>query len=165
MDKTKASEVANRLGYPVLVRPSYVLGGRAMQVVYDENQLHRYLDNAFEASPGQPVLIDKYIKGREVEVDAICDGKDVFIPGIMELIEATGVHSGDSMSVYPPISLTDKVKDTIIKYTIDLGLNIGIIGLFNIQFIVDKMMMFILLRLILVHHVLYHSYQRLLSIT
>lgn len=138
MDKTKASEVANRLGYPVLVRPSYVLGGRAMQVVYDENQLHRYLDNAFEASPGQPVLIDKYIKGREVEVDAICDGKDVFIPGIMELIEATGVHSGDSMSVYPPISLTDKVKDTIIKYTIDLGLNIGIIGLFNIQFIVDK---------------------------
>lgn len=110
MDKTKASEVANRLGYPVLVRPSYVLGGRAMQVVYDENQLHRYLDNAFEASPGQPVLIDKYIKGREVEVDAICDGKDVFIPGIMELIEATGVHSGDSMSVYPPISLTDKVR-------------------------------------------------------
>ena len=138
MDKAKASLVANKLGYPVLVRPSYVLGGRAMQVVYDENQLHRYLDNAFEASPGQPVLIDKYIKGREVEVDAICDGKDVFIPGIMELIEATGVHSGDSMSVYPPVSLTDKVKETITKYTIDLGLNIGIIGLFNIQFIVDK---------------------------
>lgn len=93
-------------------------------------RLRHHLDSRF--------LIDKYIKGREVEVDAICDGKDVFIPGIMELIEATGVHSGDSMSVYPPISLTDKVKDTIIKYTIDLGLNIGIIGLFNIQFIVDK---------------------------
>ena len=138
MDKEKAASVASSLGYPVLVRPSYVLGGRAMQVVYDETQLLRYLDNAFEASPGQPVLIDKYIKGREVEVDAICDGKDVFIPGIMELIEATGVHSGDSMSVYPPVSLTDKVKETITKYTIDLGLNIGIIGLFNIQFIVDK---------------------------
>lgn len=137
MDKSKASLVANKLGYPVLVRPSYVLGGRAMQVVYDEVQLHKYLDNAFEASPGQPVLIDKYIKGREVEVDAICDGRRVFIPGIMELIEATGVHSGDSMSVYPPMSLTDKVKETITKYTIALGKAIGIIGLFNIQFIVD----------------------------
>ncbi len=138
MDKDKALEVANELGYPVLVRPSYVLGGRAMQVVYSNEQLLAYLDNAFDASTGQPVLIDKYVHGREVEVDAICDGKHVFIPGIMELIEATGVHSGDSMSVYPPVTLTDKVKDTITKYTIDLGKAIGIIGLFNIQFIVDE---------------------------
>lgn len=138
MEKGEALAVANKLGYPVLVRPSYVLGGRAMQVVYSDTQLLSYLDNAFEASVGQPVLIDKYIHGKEVEVDAICDGKDVFIPGIMELIEATGVHSGDSMSVYPTVSLSDKVKNTIAKYTIALGKSIGIIGLFNIQFIVDE---------------------------
>ena len=138
MSKENATLVANKLGYPVLVRPSYVLGGRAMQVVYNDEQLLGYLDNAFEASPNQPVLIDKYVYGREVEVDAICDGKHVFIPGIMELIEATGVHSGDSMSVYPPITLSEKVKETVKDYTIKLGKAIGIIGLFNIQFIVDK---------------------------
>ena len=130
-------KAANVIGYPVLVRPSYVLGGRAMQIVHSDASLVTYLENAFEVDNNQPVLIDKYIQGREVEVDAICDGKDVFIPGIMELIERTGVHSGDSISVYPPISLNKDVIDKICEYTIKLGLRIGIIGLFNIQFIVD----------------------------
>ncbi len=130
-------KAANSIGYPVLVRPSYVLGGRAMQIVYSDNSLETYLQNAFDVDKKQPVLIDKYIEGKEVEVDAICDGKDVFIPGIMELIERTGVHSGDSISVYPPISLKDEVINTICDYTKRLGLRIGIVGLFNIQFIVD----------------------------
>ncbi len=130
-------EVANRIGYPVLVRPSYVLGGRAMQIVNSDEQLIHYLNTAVLVNEDQPVLVDKYIEGIEVEVDAICDGKDVFIPGIMQLVEETGVHSGDSMSVYPPYSLSEKVKSTIEKYTIDLGLEIGIRGLFNVQFIVD----------------------------
>ena len=129
--------VANRIGYPVLVRPSYVLGGRAMQIVYRDEELVEYLSGAVRIDKDQPVLVDKYIRGCEVEVDAICDGTDVFIPGIMQLVEATGVHSGDSMSVYPPYSLSDRVKDTIRDYTIRLGLAIGIRGLFNIQFIVD----------------------------
>ena len=129
--------MANRIGYPVLVRPSYVLGGRAMQIVYRDEELVEYLSGAVRIDKDQPVLVDKYIRGCEVEVDAICDGTDVFIPGIMQLVEATGVHSGDSMSVYPPYSLSDRVKDTIRDYTIRLGLAIGIRGLFNIQFIVD----------------------------
>ena len=130
-------EVANRIGYPVLVRPSYVLGGRAMQIVHQDEELVEYLTTAVKIDKDQPVLVDKYIKGVEVEIDAICDGTDVFIPGIMQLVEATGVHSGDSMSVYQPYSLSDKVKKTIEEYTIKLGLAIGIVGLFNIQFIVD----------------------------
>ena len=130
--------VANKIGYPVLVRPSYVLGGRAMQIVNEDNELRTYLKNAFRIDDTQTVLVDKYIKGKEVEVDAICDGKRVYIPGIMQLVEATGVHSGDSMSVYPPYSLSTKVQETIYEYTEKLGLEIGIIGLFNIQFIVDK---------------------------
>ena len=129
---------AKNIGYPVLVRPSFVLGGRAMQIVNDDKQLVEYLTNAVKIDEDQPVLVDKYICGTEVEVDAICDGEDVFIPGIMQLVEATGVHSGDSMSVYPPYSLSQKVKDTIADYTIRLGLDIGIVGLFNIQFIVDE---------------------------
>ncbi|MDY5997215.1 MAG: carbamoyl-phosphate synthase large subunit [Erysipelotrichaceae bacterium] len=129
---------AKNIGYPVLVRPSFVLGGRAMQIVNDDKQLVEYLTNAVKIDEDQPVLVDKYICGTEVEVDAICDGEDVFIPGIMQLVEATGVHSGDSMSVYPPYSLSQKVKDTIADYTIRLGLAIGIVGLFNIQFIVDE---------------------------
>ncbi len=137
MNKPDGLKVANMLTYPVLVRPSYVLGGRAMVIVKTDEQLLNYLDNAFEASPGQPVLIDKYIMGREVEVDAVCDLEDVFIPGIMEHIEGTGVHSGDSISVYPTISISEEVKAKIVDYTIKLGKNIGIIGLFNIQFIVD----------------------------
>ena len=131
-------KAAHEIGYPTLVRPSYVLGGRAMQIVYDDKSLEKYLKNAFDLDPNQPVLIDKYVLGRECEVDAVCDKTDVFIPGVMEHIEGTGVHSGDSISVYPPMSLSKKVKDTITDYTIRLGLEIGIIGLFNIQFIVDK---------------------------
>ena len=129
---------AKEIGYPVLVRPSFVLGGRAMQIVANENQLRQYLKSAVEIDEDKPVLVDKYIEGREVEVDAICDGINVFVPGIMELVERTGVHSGDSISVYPAFSISDKVKGTILQYAKKLGLGIGIIGLYNIQFIVDK---------------------------
>ncbi|MBO5360156.1 MAG: carbamoyl-phosphate synthase large subunit [Clostridia bacterium] len=129
---------AARIGYPVLVRPSFVLGGRAMEIVADEAQLRRYLNTAVEIDEDKPVLVDKYIVGKEVEVDAICDGTDVFVPGIMELVERTGIHSGDSISVYPTFSISEKVQETIIDYTKKLGLGIGIVGLFNIQFIVDK---------------------------
>ena len=129
---------AAAIGYPVLVRPSFVLGGRAMQIVAGEEQLRHYLKTAVEIDEDKPVLVDKYIQGKEVEVDAICDGKDVFVPGIMELVERTGVHSGDSISVYPAFSISDKVKGTILKYAKQLGLGIGIVGLYNIQFIVDK---------------------------
>ena len=128
---------AAEVGYPVLVRPSFVLGGRAMQIVANEEQLRHYLKTAVEIDEDKPVLVDRYIQGKEVEVDAVCDGKDVFIPGIMELVERTGIHSGDSISVYPSFSISNKVKETIIDYTEKLGLGIGIIGLFNIQFIVD----------------------------
>ncbi|MBQ7229420.1 MAG: carbamoyl-phosphate synthase large subunit, partial [Oscillospiraceae bacterium] len=126
------------IGYPVLVRPSFVLGGRAMQIVANEKQLRHYLRTAVEIDEDKPVLVDKYIEGREVEIDAICDGRDVFVPGIMELVERTGVHSGDSISVYPPFSISDKVKGTILQYAKALGIGIGIVGLYNIQFIVDK---------------------------
>ncbi len=129
---------AARVGYPVLVRPSFVLGGRAMQIVADEEQLRHYLKTAVEIDEDKPVLVDKYIQGKEVEVDAVCDGVDVFVPGIMELVERTGVHSGDSISVYPSFSISQKVKDTILDYTKKLGIGIGIVGLYNIQFIVDK---------------------------
>ncbi|MFI3283980.1 MAG: carbamoyl-phosphate synthase large subunit, partial [Erysipelotrichaceae bacterium] len=130
-------KVANEIHYPVLVRPSYVLGGRAMQIVHQDSELIEYLNTAVKIDQDQPVLVDKYIKGKEVEIDAISDGSDVYIPGIMQLIEETGVHSGDSMSVYPPFSLSEKVKETILDYSKRLGLAIGIKGLFNIQFIVD----------------------------
>lgn len=129
---------ATEIGYPVLVRPSFVLGGRAMMIVGNEEALRHYLHNAVEINENSPVLVDKYIMGKETEVDAICDGKQVFIPAIMEHVEKTGIHSGDSISVYPSFSLSQKVKDEIISDTIKLGLAIGIKGLFNIQFIVDK---------------------------
>ncbi len=131
-------KTAEEIGYPVLVRPSFVLGGRAMQIVAKEEQLRHYLKTAVEIDEDKPVLVDKYIRGKEVEVDAICDGKQVFVPGIMELVERTGIHSGDSISVYPSFSISKKVKETILEYTRKLGLGIGIIGLFNIQFIVDN---------------------------
>lgn len=136
-DTDEGCRVAREIGYPVLVRPSFVLGGRAMRIVADEEQLRQYLRTAVEIDEDKPVLVDHYIRGKEVEVDAICDGKDVFIPGIMELVERTGVHSGDSISVYPPCSISDSVKEIIRAYTEKLGLGIGIRGLFNIQFIVD----------------------------
>ena len=129
---------AAEIGYPVLVRPSFVLGGRAMQIVANEEQLRHYLKTAVEIDEDKPVLVDKYISGKEVEVDAICDGRDVFVPGIMELVERTGIHSGDSISVYPTFSISDKVKGTILQYAKKLGLGIGFVGLYNIQFIVDK---------------------------
>ncbi|MCR5082973.1 MAG: carbamoyl-phosphate synthase large subunit [Parasporobacterium sp.] len=131
-------KVAGEIGYPVLVRPSFVLGGRAMQIVSKESEMRHYLKTAVEVDVDKPVLVDKYIMGKEVEIDAICDGKDVFIPGIMELVERTGVHSGDSISVYPPFSISEKVKEKIIDYGRRLGLGIGIVGLYNIQFIVDE---------------------------
>ena len=131
-------KVAEEIGYPVLVRPSFVLGGRAMQIVTDEAGLRHYLRTAVEIDADRPVLIDRYIVGKEVEVDAICDGHDVFVPGIMELVERTGIHSGDSISVYPPFSISDRVKGIILQYAKRLGLAIGIVGLFNIQFIVDR---------------------------
>ena len=131
-------ETAERIGYPVLVRPSFVLGGRAMQIVANEDQLRRYLKTAFDIDADKPVLVDHYIEGKEVEVDAICDGRDVFVPGIMELVERTGIHSGDSISVYPTFSISNKVKGIILQYAKKLGLGIGIIGLYNIQFIVDQ---------------------------
>ena len=129
--------VAKEVGYPVLVRPSFVLGGRAMQLVGNEDQLRNYLKTAVEIDEDKPVLVDHYIQGKEVEVDAICDGRDVFVAGIMELVERTGVHSGDSISVYPSFSISNKVKGKILSYSKALGLGIGIVGLFNIQFIVD----------------------------
>lgn len=129
---------AAEIGYPVLVRPSYVLGGRAMQIVANEEMLRHYLKTAVEVDADKPVLVDKYISGMECEVDAVCDGKDVFIPGIMEHVERTGIHSGDSISVYPSFAIPQEVKDVIIDYTVKLGLGIGIVGLYNIQFIVDK---------------------------
>ena len=130
---------ATEIGYPVLVRPSFVLGGRAMQIVGNEQALRHYLHNAVEVSEDSPVLVDKYIMGKEAEVDAICDSEgNVFIPGIMEHVEHTGVHSGDSISVYPSFSLSDNVKKLMIDYTVRLGRAIGIVGLYNIQFIVDS---------------------------
>ena len=131
-------KAAAEIGYPVLVRPSFVLGGRAMQIVAKEEQLRHYLKTAVEIDEDKPVLVDKYICGKELEIDAICDGTDVFIPGIMELVERTGIHSGDSISVYPTFSVSSKVKEVILDYAKRLGLGIGIIGLYNIQFIVDE---------------------------
>ena len=129
---------AAEIGYPVLVRPSFVLGGRAMEIVANEEMLRHYLKTAVEIDTDKPVLVDHYIQGKEVEVDAICDGCDVFVPGIMELVERTGVHSGDSISVYPSYSISDRVMGVILQYTKKLGLGIGIVGLFNVQFIVDS---------------------------
>lgn len=134
-DGVKAAE---RIGYPVLVRPSYVLGGRAMQIVSNEHKLRQYLQTAVEINVEHPVLVDKYIMGKELEADAICDGENVFVPGIMEHVEHTGVHSGDSISVYPTFSVSQKAKQTILDYTVRLGKEIGIKGLYNIQFIVDS---------------------------
>jgi len=129
-------KVAELIGYPVLVRPSYVLGGRAMEIVYNASELVRYMGLAMELDTGHPVLIDKYLQGKEAEVDAICDGEDVFIPGIMEHIERAGVHSGDSMAVYPGVNLTEKEKDTMIDYAVRIGLALKIKGLMNIQFVI-----------------------------
>ncbi len=133
-----ALKIANEIGYPVLVRPSYVLGGRAMEIVYRQEELLHYMENAVKVNPDHPVLIDRYLIGREIEVDAISDGTDVVIPGIMEHIERAGVHSGDSIAVYPPQQLTLDQKETIIDYTTRLAKGLNIIGLLNIQYVISK---------------------------
>jgi len=133
-----AREIANSIGYPVLVRPSYVLGGRAMEIVYNDSALEEYMSLAVEISTRHPVLIDKYVNGKEVEVDGICDGDEVLIPGIMEHIERAGIHSGDSIAVYPSRTLNDTVKNTIVDYTAKLAKALNVIGFFNIQFVIDE---------------------------
>nr|WP_317358910.1 carbamoyl-phosphate synthase large subunit [uncultured Tyzzerella sp.] len=131
-------KVANELGFPVLVRPSYVLGGQGMEITYEEEGLVKYLTDAFEKDSKNPVLIDRYINGRELEVDAICDGEDVFIPGIMEHLERAGVHSGDSISIYPPQNVTDEIRKEIIEVTKKMAVALKVIGMINIQFIEYK---------------------------
>ena len=132
----QALNVAQRVGYPVLMRPSYVLGGRAMEIVQNATELVRYMTHAFEAGMGRRVLIDKYFEGREVEVDAVCDGENVLIPGIMEHVERAGVHSGDSMAIYPGLTLTEAEVDTIVDYTTRIGRELQVKGLMNIQYVV-----------------------------
>ncbi len=139
-----ARAIATRIGYPVLVRPSYVLGGRAMEVVYGQDQLARYIRNAVDMRPEHPVLIDKYLVGREVEVDAIADGEQVLIPGIMEHIERAGVHSGDSFAVYPAINLFPAEVDTIVDYTTRIALGLNARGLINIQFVIHAGRIYVL---------------------
>ncbi|OIJ13231.1 carbamoyl phosphate synthase large subunit [Anaerobacillus alkalilacustris] len=134
----QAVEIARKIGYPVLVRPSYVLGGRAMEIVYYEAELLRYMENAAKINPKHPVLIDRYLIGKEIEVDAISDGETVVIPGIMEHIERAGVHSGDSIAVYPPQSLSKETKDKIVERTIKLAKGLNIVGLLNIQFVLHE---------------------------
>lgn len=135
----EAVKIAEDIGYPVLVRPSYVLGGRAMEIVHNADDLRVYMATAVkEISHDAPILVDKYIVGKECEIDAISDGNSVYIPGIMEHIEMAGVHSGDSISVYPAPTISQKVKDNIVEYTLKIGKGFNFVGLFNIQFIVDK---------------------------
>ena len=126
---------AEKLGYPVLVRPSYVLGGQGMEITYDEAKLSKHLESAFLRDSKNPVLIDKYLTGREIEVDAICDGKDILIPGIMEHLERAGVHSGDSITMYPSQNVTDEIKAKILDYTKKIALELNVLGMVNIQFI------------------------------
>ncbi|MHC1734980.1 MAG: carbamoyl-phosphate synthase large subunit [Erysipelotrichaceae bacterium] len=134
----EAIEIAQRIGYPVLCRPSYVIGGRAMEIIDTPEMLRGYIQNAVQASQEHPVLIDRYLQGKECEVDAICDGETVLIPGIMEHIEGSGVHSGDSMAVYPPQSLSKRNIDTIVDYTRKLSLGLKCIGMMNVQFIIHQ---------------------------
>ncbi|PLT34274.1 carbamoyl-phosphate synthase large subunit [Bacillus sp. V5-8f] len=137
-------QIAEGIGYPVLVRPSYVLGGRAMEIVYKQDELLHYMENAVKINPDHPVLIDRYLTGKEIEVDAISDGKDVVIPGIMEHIERAGVHSGDSIAVYPPQSLSADIKEKIVDYTSRLAKGLNIIGLLNIQYVVSNDEVFVI---------------------
>lgn len=134
----QAVKIAEEIGYPVLVRPSYVLGGRAMEIVYKQEELLHYMENAVKINPDHPVLIDRYLTGKEIEVDAISDGKDVVIPGIMEHIERAGVHSGDSIAVYPPQNMTEDIKQKIVDYTVALAKGLNTVGLVNIQYVVSN---------------------------
>ena len=137
INEEEAFEAVRRLGYPLVVRPSYVIGGRAMQVVYNDTELTRYLKEAVSLSTEHPVLIDQYIQGKEIEVDAIADGEDILIPGIMEHIERAGVHSGDSISVYPDYSLSEDVEATLVDYTKRIAKALNVVGLVNIQYAYD----------------------------
>ncbi|MBO5373124.1 MAG: carbamoyl-phosphate synthase large subunit [Lachnospiraceae bacterium] len=132
----EAKEVANRLGYPVLVRPSYVLGGQGMKIAYNDEEIEEFIDIINRIAQDHPILVDKYLQGKEIEVDAVCDGTDILIPGIMEHIERTGVHSGDSISVYPAPTISEEIKETIVEYTKRLAQALHVVGLINIQFIV-----------------------------
>ena len=134
----EAKEIANKLGYPVLVRPSYVLGGQGMEIAYDDTDVEKLINEINKIAQEHPILVDKYIMGKEIEVDAICDGEDVLIPGIMELLERTGVHSGDSISVYPTQNVNKESSDKIVKYTKLLAKELNIIGMMNIQFILQN---------------------------
>ena len=134
----EAKSIAQHIGYPVLVRPSYVLGGRAMEIVHDITGLTRYMSGALELGTKHPVLVDKYIEGKEVEVDAVCDGETVLIPGIMEHIERAGVHSGDSMAIYPGLNLTFSEINTLLDYTVRIGLGLQVKGLMNVQFVIMR---------------------------
>jgi carbamoyl-phosphate synthase large subunit len=136
--------IAKEVGYPVLIRPSYVLGGRAMEIVYHEEELLRYMENAVKVNPNHPVLIDRYLTGKEIEVDAISDGKNVLIPGIMEHIERAGVHSGDSIAVYPPQTISEEIKQKLVEYTEKLAIGLNIVGLLNIQYVVSENQVFVL---------------------
>lgn len=136
-NREEAFEIVEKLKYPVIVRPSYVIGGRAMQVVYDDEILRAYMTEAVTASKTRPVLIDKYVKGTEIEVDAICDGEDILIPGIMEHVERTGVHSGDSITVYPTMTLSDEVKAKLVEYTKKMAVALNTKGLINVQYVYD----------------------------
>ncbi|MAZ48908.1 MAG: carbamoyl phosphate synthase large subunit [Halobacteriovoraceae bacterium] len=140
----EAVKVATELNYPLMLRPSYVIGGQAMQIVYEQSELEEYINFAMEVWPGQPVLMDRYMIGLEVEVDAICDGEDVFIPGIMEHIERSGIHSGDSFAVYPPQTVSEKVKEDLVKTTIKIARDFKVKGLINIQFIIKKEKVYVL---------------------
>ena len=134
----QVKKIAHRLGYPVLVRPSYVLGGRAMEIIYSDEELDEYLSQHAPANGDHPILIDAYLEGKECEVDAICDGENVLIPGIMEHIEQAGIHSGDSMAVYPPQSFSQKIKEQIVEITAKLAVELKCVGIMNIQFIVHQ---------------------------
>lgn len=140
----EAKKIANKVGYPVLIRPSYVLGGRAMQILKHEGELETYMEEAVQVSRNHPVLVDRYLTGRECEVDALCDGKDVLIPGIMDHIERSGVHSGDSMAVYPPQNISDSVKDQIVETTKKLAKELKCIGIMNIQFVIFKNLAYVI---------------------
>lgn len=135
---------ANKIGYPVLIRPSFVLGGRAMEIINNEKDLRDYMNRAVKASPEHPVLVDSYLQGQECEVDAICDGEEVLLPGIMEHIERAGVHSGDSMAVYPPQNLSQAIIDTIVDYTKRLAIGLNCIGMMNIQFVIYEEQVYVI---------------------
>jgi len=140
----EAMGVALKIGFPVVVRPSYVLGGRAMEIVHNETELYEYMKFAVDVSPEHPVLVDRYIGGKEIEVDAIADGETVLIPGIMEHIERAGVHSGDSTAVFPPQSLTEDEMRQIVDYTVRIAKGLGVVGLVNVQYVVDKGKVYVL---------------------